>query len=268
MSSRSGLAPVNGLRMYYEVHGQGPPVVLLHGAMSSIQPDFARMIPVLARTRQVIAVEQQGHGHTADVDRPLSNEQMADDTAELLRHLGISNTDLVGYSMGGAVALMVARRHPDLARKVVFFGGAAFGPQGLYPELFQAEESMGPEALEGTPWQQAYARMAPDPDAWPALVNKIKEMDLGWTGWADEDVAAVKAPVMLVIGDSDIVRPEHAAEMFRLLGGGVPGDLVGLPRSRLAILPGTTHVSIVDRVDWLLSMITEFLDAPMPEAAQ
>ncbi|MFL5574731.1 MAG: alpha/beta fold hydrolase [Gemmatimonadaceae bacterium] len=263
-------ATVNGLRMYFEVHGPerdaGTPLVLLHGALSTIETDFGKVLPTLAKTRRVIAVEQQAHGHTADADRPLSYAQMADDTAELLRQLGIENADFLGYSMGGGVALQVASRHPALVRKLVFAGGTSYNPDGLYPELLEGMKRMKPEDLAGSPWQRAYARVAPQPERWGTLVGKIKELDLSFAGWPPEVLQAITAPTLLMIGDADIVRPEHTVRMFRLLGGGVPGDLVGLPRSRLAVLPGTTHVTLVDRTDWLLSMVSDFLDAPMPKA--
>jgi pimeloyl-ACP methyl ester carboxylesterase len=261
-------ASVNGLHMYYEVHGSGPPLVLLHGALSSIEPDFGKILPALARTRKVIAIEQQAHGHTADIARPLSFEQMADDTAALLRQLGIGRADFYGYSMGGAIAMQVAKRHPALVRKFVFGGGASFDPSGYYPELLAGEKDMEADDLAGTPWQKAYAKVAPEPRAWPALVKKIMELDLGFKGWSAEQLKTITAPALLMIGDSDIVRPEHTTQLLRILGGGVPGDMYGLPRSQLAVLPGTTHVTFVDRVEWLLSMITAFLDAPVPSAAR
>jgi pimeloyl-ACP methyl ester carboxylesterase len=267
----SGYAPVNGLQMYYEVHGSGEPLVLLHGAFSNIETDFGKLIPLLALNRQVIGVEQQGHGHTADIDRPLSYEQMTDDTAALLEYLGIERADLFGYSVGGAVALQVGVRHPELARKLIFAGGTSYKPEGLYRELTAGSESMTAEqlagALQGTPWQQAYARIAPNPDDWMKLIEQKMEMDRQWKGWPVEMIQSLQAPALLIIGDSDIVRPEHVVELFRLLGGGVPGDLTGLPASQLAILPGTTHVTLVDRVDWLASMAEEFLNAPLPASS-
>jgi pimeloyl-ACP methyl ester carboxylesterase len=261
----SGYIPVNGLKMYYEIHGSGRPLVLLHGNLSTIGTSFGKVLPKLASTRRIIAVEQQGHGHTADIDRPFSLEHWAQDTTALLRHLGIEQADFFGYSSGGAVALEIALRSPALVRKLVFAGGTSYRRDGFYPELLEAGKAMKPADLDGSPFQQAYASIAPHPEQWHRLVAKIADFDRTTQGWSPEAIASMKAPTLLIIGDSDIVRPEHVVEMFRLLGGGVVGDLVGLPRSQLAVLPGTTHVTLADRAGWLASMITAFLDAPMPE---
>lgn len=256
---------VNGLKMYYEVRGaqRGTPIVFLHGAFSNIETDFGKMLPTIAKTRQVIAIEQQGHGRTADIDRPLTYEQMSDDVAELLRQLRITKADFVGYSMGGGVATYMAIRHPELVRKIVYAGGASFNSDGYYPGLIEGEKKMTPDALAGTPWEKAYKRIAPNPKDWPKLVEKIKDLDVNWRGLSEDQIRSIKAPAMLIVGDADVVRPEHVVQMFRLLGGGVPGDMVGLPRSQLAVLPGTTHVTLINRTNWLLSMIPEFLDAPI-----
>jgi pimeloyl-ACP methyl ester carboxylesterase len=265
-SAKARYATVNGLQMYYEIHGKGPPLVLLHGAFSNIETDFAELLPALAKKRQVIAIEQQAHGHTADINRPLTYEQMADNTAALLRRLDVKNADFLGYSMGGGIATYIAIRHPDLVRKFVFAGGAGHGPEGFYPEVLEGEEKMKPEDFAGTPWLDAYKRIAPNPRDWPKLVDKIRALDLNWRGLRPEEIQVIKAPALLIIGDADVVRPEHVVQMFRLLGGGVAGDLVGLPRSQLAVLPGTTHVTLIERTDWLLSMVTAFLEAPMAKA--
>jgi pimeloyl-ACP methyl ester carboxylesterase len=258
---------VNGVNMYYEIHGAGgTPLVLLHGAFSNIQTDFGKMLPTLAKNRRVIAIEAQGHGHTADIDRPLTYEQMADDVAELLRQLRIARADFLGYSMGGGTAMYLALRHPDLMRKFVFAGGASYNPDGFYPELLEGEKKMKPADFAGTPWLKAYTRVAPHRGDWPRLVNKIKDLDVNWRGLSAGQVRSIKAPALLIVGDADVVRPEHAVEMLRLLGGGVPGDLVGLPRSQLAFLPGTTHVTLITKTDWLVSMAQEFFKAPMPAA--
>ena len=259
----TGYLPVNGLDMYYEIHGDGSPLVLLHGAMGTIDSCFGDLLPALAATRQVVAIEQQGHGHTADVDRPLSYQQMAADTAALLQALGIEMADLVGYSMGGGVVLQMAMQHPGMVRRVVFAGGASYRRDGLYPEILGEPES-GADDLIDSAWHQAYVRVAPDPGGWRVLVAKTGELDRTFAGWTDEEVQAVTTPMLLIIGDSDIVRPEHTMTMFRLLGGGVIGDLAGLPASQLAVLPGTSHVGLLDRVDWLQSMILEFLGSPVP----
>jgi len=256
---------VNGLDMYYEIHGDGSPLVLLHGAMGTIDSCFANLLPALAVARQVVAIELQGHGHTADVDRPLSYQQMAADCAALLQALGIDIADLVGYSLGGAVALQLAMQHPRLVRRVVFAGGASYRRDGLYPEMLEEPESAA-DNLTGSVWHKAYLRVAPDPSRWPDLVAKNFELDRTFAGWPDEDIQALAAPVLLIVGDSDIVRPEHTMKMFRLLGGGVIGDLAGLPASQLAVLPGTSHVGLLDRVDWLQSMILEFLGPPGPRS--
>ncbi len=261
----SGYVPVNGLEMYYEIHGSGLPLVLLHGNLSTIGTSFGKVLPLLASTRRIIAVEQQGHGHTVDIDRPFSIEQWAEDTTALLRHLKIEQADFFGYSSGGAVALEIALRSPVLVRKLIMAGGTSYRRDGFYPELLAAGKVMKPEDLDGSPFQQEYANIAPQPEHWHRLVAKIADLDRTIGDRSHETIQSVKAPALLIIGDSDIVRPEHVVEMFRLLGGGVVGDLVGLPHSQLAVLPGTTHVTLVDRAEWLASMITAFLDAPMPE---
>ncbi len=263
--AKGSYASVNGLEMYYEIHGTGEPLVLLHGALSAIGTSFGKLLPVFAETRQVIAVEQQAHGRTADIDRPLTIAQMAEDTAALLQYIGIEHVDIFGYSMGSGIALQIAIKHPDLVRKLVP-AAVTYNNDGFHPGLIAGMESLKPEHMAGTPWQEEYARIAPKPEDWSTLVAKVKQLNRQIPDLPPEAIQSIKAPTLIIIGDSDIVRPEHAVEMFRLLGGGVPGDSVGLPNSQLAVLPGTTHVTLVQRADWLLSMIPAFLDAPMPEA--
>lgn len=256
-------ASVNGLDMYYEVHGTGQPLVLLHGGLSATGTSFGAILPTLAETRQVIAVEQQGHGHTADIDRPLTMEQMAEDTAALLRQLGLTNVDLLGYSLGAGVAIHVARQHPSVVRKLVL-ASVSYTPDGLHPGVLDGIDSLQAEHLAGTPFEAEYAAIAPNPSDWATLLEKTKQLDANLPRWTADDVRSITAPVLLVIGDSDIVRPEHTVEIFRLLGGGVIGDKVGLPSSQLAVLPGTTHLTLVHRADLLLAIIPPFLDAPLP----
>jgi pimeloyl-ACP methyl ester carboxylesterase len=268
---QTGYAPVNGLEMYYEIHGADQaerPLVLLHGAYMTINA-FGALLPGLAATRQVIAPEFQAHGHTADADRPLTYEQLADDTAALLRHIGVENVDVFGYSMGGGVSLQLAIRHPELVRKLVA-ASATFNTGGAHPEMFEMIETITPELFAGSPFEAAYLETAPNPGDFPRLVEKLKALDLTPQDWPPESIRGIAAPTMVVIGDSDATRPEHAVEMFKLLGGGVMGDLAGLPKSQLAVLPGTSHFvppgsGVLDRAGWLLAMIPAFLDAPMPE---
>ncbi len=258
-------ASVNGLEMYYEIHGTGQPLVLLHGAFSAIGTSFGNVLPELAKTRQVLAFEMQAHGHTADIDRPLSMEQMADDTAAALQQLGIENADFFGYSTGGGVILQVAIRHPEIVRKLVL-ASVAYKLDGVHPGLMEGLAEMKPEMMFGSPWHEEYMRIAPRPEDFATLFAKKTQMDRNLKDVPAEVIESIKSPTLLIIGDSDIIRPEHAVEMFRLLGGGVAGDVAGLPNSQLAILPGTTHVTLVERADLLVSMITAFLDAPMPDA--
>ena len=262
---RGGYAEVNGLNIYYEIHGVGQPLVLLHGAFSAIGTSFGNVLPELAETRQVIAFEMQAHGHTADIDRPLSMEQMADDTVAALKQLGLDNADFFGFSMGASIALQVTIRHPEVVRKLVL-ASITYKLEGVHPGLMEGLAEMKPEMMYGSPWHEEYMRIAPRPEDFATLFAKKTQMDRQLRDLPADAIEAIDAPTLLIIGDSDIVRPEHAVEMFRLLGGGVMGDLVGLPNSQLAILPGTTHATLVERGDWLGSMITAFLDAPMPDA--
>ena len=265
---RGNYAEVNGLNIYYEIHGSGQPLVLLHGAYMTIDL-MGEIVPALAGSRQVIAVELQGHGHTADIDRPLSYELMADDIAALIEHLAFEKADLFGYSMGGGVALQVAIRHPEVVRKLVV-ASASYTSEGMHPGLLEMIPTLTPEAFAGSPIEEAYLRSAPNPDDFSTLVAKLKRLDMEPFAWPPEDIRGIAAPTLLIVGDSDAIRLEHAVEMFRLLGGGVMGDLAGLPKSQLAVLPGTTHFvppgsGVLERADWLLPMIVSFLEASMPE---
>jgi pimeloyl-ACP methyl ester carboxylesterase len=256
---RAGYAPVNGLNMYYEIHGVGEPLLLLHGAFMTVE-GFGSLLPSLAETRQVIVTEMQAHGRTADIDRPLSVEHLADDAAALIRHLGHDRVDVFGYSLGAGVALHLAVRHPDVVRNLILASGN-YSVDGFHPGVLDGIQTITPEMFAGSPMEDTYLKVAPNPQDWPILIEKIKQLDRNLLDVAPEAVHALSTPTLLIVGDSDIVRPEHAVEMFRLLGGGVVGDFAGLPQSRLAILPGTTHISLIDRTDLLLPMIQDFLVA-------
>lgn len=256
-------APVNQLQLYYETHGNGKPLVLLHGGFGVISM-FEQLLPALAATRQVIAVELQGHGHTADVDRPFSFEQMADDIAALIINLGLEKADLLGYSLGGSVALQVAIRHPQVVRKLVVLS-APYKRGGWFPEVLQGMSSISIDTMNDTIIYEAYSRVAPHPEDWPRLVEKTRNLLTTDYNWA-EGVAALQMPTLLVFGDADSVRTSHAVEMFELLGGGnADGAMTGPLNAQLAVLPGTTHFSILNRTDLLLPILTPFLDAPQRE---
>jgi pimeloyl-ACP methyl ester carboxylesterase len=258
----SGYASINGLEMYYETNGTGRPLILLHGGAGSTGM-FAKLMPVLSKSRRVIAVDLQAHGRTADIDRPLRYELMGDDIAALSKHLALDNFDLMGYSLGGGVALRCAIQHPDVVGKLVLIS-TPFSREGWYHEIQQAMgQSSNPEAIEAmkqSPMYKVYSKIAPRPQDWPVLFTKLGELlkrDYDWS----EQVSSLKTPVMLAIGDSDSVRPTHAVRFFELLGGGkVDGgwDGAGVPKSRLCVLPETTHYDIFNS-HTLASAAVDFL---------
>jgi pimeloyl-ACP methyl ester carboxylesterase len=256
----TGYAPVNGLKKYYEVHGSGDPVVLLHGAFMTITNNWTGWIGELSKTRKVIAVELQGHGRTADIDRDISSANLADDVAALLDHLKIPRADLIGYSMGGGVAMQCAIRHPEKVRKVVVIS-ARFRHDGAVKEALDALPQLTAEAFKGSPIETEYKKLSPTPNEFPNFVKHLlaaaaKPDDLG----ADK-LKATKAPMFFIHGDADGVRLDHIAEMFRLKGGEVFGDMRPRSESRLAILPQTTHVTLMQRMDVIVPMVNDFFDA-------
>jgi pimeloyl-ACP methyl ester carboxylesterase len=263
---QTGYAPASGLSMYYEVHGEGEPLVLLHGAYMTVDM-FGPLLSGLATIRRVIAPELHGHGRTGDVDRPMTYPQMGDDVAALIRHVGIEQADIVGYSMGGAAAVQLAIRHPELVRRLVVIS-AGFSSDAAPAEAQAMFETITPEMFAGSPMEEAYLRLAPNPDDFPKLVEKVTALDTTHFDWTD-DVRGIAAPTLIMVGDSDGSTLEHTVEFFKLRGGGVMGDLAGLPESQLAVLPGTTHFippgyGVLDRHEWLLPMIVAFLDPAEP----
>jgi pimeloyl-ACP methyl ester carboxylesterase len=257
-------AEVNGINLYYEIHGSGRPLVLLHGGLGAIEM-FGPNLAALAKGRQVIAADLQAHGRTADIDRPISVEFMADDIAALIRHLGIGPVDVMGYSLGGGVALQTAIRHPQLVARLVVVS-TPFRRDGFYPEILAQQayvnESMA-DAMKQTPMYQLYSSIAPRPQDWPRFLSKMGDamkVDFDFS----KEVARITAPTLIVAGDADIFPPAHAVEMFGLLGGGKkdPGwDGSGRPRSRLAILRGLTHFDIFAD-SGVSGVVIRFLDSP------
>ena len=257
-------ADVNGIRLYYEIRGSGRPLVLLHGGLGSSDM-FGPNLEALGKGRQLIPVDLQAHGRTADIDRPLSTELMAGDIAALITHLKLDRPDVVGYSLGGGVAFFLALRHPELVRKLVLVS-TPLRRDAFYPDILVQQEQVGPQAaemLKQTPMYQAYASLAPRPEDWPRLLGKIGEMmkvdfDLS------KEVAGLTVPTLIVAGDADIFPPAHAVEVFGLLGGGKRDggwDGSGQPKSRLAILPGVTHYNM-GIAPGLPGAVLPFLDEP------
>jgi len=255
----TGYAPVNGLKMYYEVHGNGDPVVLLHGSFMTITNNWSGWIGELAKTRKVIAVELQGHGRTADIERDFSYENLADDVAALLDHLKIPSADLIGYSLGGGIAMQCAIRHPDKVRKVVSIS-AVFRSDGLVKEGLDAISQLTAEAFKGSPIEAEYKKLSPTPDEFPSFVKRVIAMEKPYDFGADK-LKATKAPMFFIHGDADGVRLDHIAEMFRLKGDEIHGDLRPRSASRLAVLPNTTHVTLMERMPVIVPMVNDFLDA-------
>jgi pimeloyl-ACP methyl ester carboxylesterase len=257
----TGYAPVNGLKMYYEIHGKGEPVVLLHGSFMTLTNfNWPEMIAALAKSRQVIAVEMQGHGRTADINRDFSYANLADDIAAMLDYLKIGKADVIGYSMGGGVAMEVAIRHPQKVRKVVSIS-AVFRDNGWVQEALDVYPKLTAEAFKGSPIEADYKRLSPTPNEFPNFVKRAISMDLKPYDFGAEKLKATSAPMFFIHGDADGVRLEHIAEMFTLKGGGIMGDMRPRSASRLAVLPDTTHVTLVQKVDIIVPMINDFLDA-------
>lgn len=263
-----GYADVNGLHLYYEIHGEPHagkrPLVLLHGGLGAIEM-FGPNLPALAAGRQVIAVDLQGHGRTADIDRPIRVQYMADDIAALLRVLHVERADVMGYSLGGGVALLTAIRHPEVVGKLVVVS-TNFRRDAFYPEILAQQGQVNAsiaDQMKQTPMYQMYASLAPRPQDFGRLLSKMGEamqQDFDFSA----DIPQIRARTMVVCGDADIFPPSHAVEMFRLLGGGQRDggwDGSGRPASRLAILPGLTHYTIF-AAPALAATVIPFLDEP------
>jgi len=247
---------VNGLKMYYEIYGQGKPLVLIHGGGSTIQSGFEKVIPLFAKNRQVIAVELQAHGRTSDRSTDLSFEQDADDIATLLKNLNIDKTDFFGFSNGGTTTLQIAIRHAEIVDKIIL--GSALSKRNGIPEQFC--EYMKQARLENMPEQlkEAYRKVSSDPNGLQVMFSKDAKRMVNFKDIPDEKIKSIKAPALIIIGDKDVITPEHAIEMHRLI-----------TNSELAIIPGghgayigeiTTPESDLNESDFVVPMIERFLD--------
>jgi pimeloyl-ACP methyl ester carboxylesterase len=258
----TGYAPVNGLNMYYEIHGRGSgePLVLLHGSFMTITNNWTGWIDELSKTRKVIAVEMQGHGRTADINRDFSFENLADDIAALLDYLRIARADLLGYSMGGGVAMQVAIRHPEKVRKVVSIS-AVSRHDGWVKEALDVFPQLTADALKGSPIEIEYRKLSRTPNEFPNFVKRVIAMDLKPYDFGSDKLKATRAPFLFIHGDADGVRLDHIAEMFRLKGDEIFGDMRPRSESRLAVLPNTTHVTLMAKASVIVPMVNDFLNA-------
>ncbi|UWU18306.1 alpha/beta hydrolase (plasmid) [Rhizobium sullae] len=253
---------VNGMQMYYEVSGDGDPLIVLHGAYMNI-PSMGAIIPKLAETHKVYALEFQGHGRTTDIDRPITYQNLADDVAAFMDAVGLKKADVFGYSMGAAAALQVAVRHPEKVNKLAA-ASVAYDAEGWQPAFRAFIPQMTVEMFVGMPFADDYRKLAANPDGFPALVRKLIALEHEPMAW-EKDVKSLKIPVLLISGDADVATLEHSVAMFRLLGGGVMGDMgKPLPASRLAVMPATSHTAVINQSDLLHAFIEPFLKGETP----
>jgi pimeloyl-ACP methyl ester carboxylesterase len=265
VTSNGRHAQINGLNLYYETHGSGEPLILLHGGFGYTGM-FGEIMGRLSDGRQVIAVDLQGHGRTADIDRPMNFDSLSDDVAGLIRHLGFEKADVMGYSFGGVVALRTGIRHPQPVRRLVVVS-TQFRRSGMHSDvLAQTDQQTRPEAAESmknTPMYKIYSEIAPRPQDWARFVYKMGELMRKDYDWSD-DVAKLRMPVLIVIGDSDVIKPSHAVEFFGLLGGGKEDagwEGSKMVSSSLCIIPSMTHYAIFSSPE-MSSVVTKFLDEP------
>jgi pimeloyl-ACP methyl ester carboxylesterase len=254
---------INGMQMYYEVSGRGDPMVVLHGAYMNI-PSMGAIIPKLARTHRVYAIELQGHGRTTDIDRPITYQAMADDVAAFMDAVKLQKADVFGYSMGSIVGLQLAIRHPAKVKKLVG-ASIAYDVQGWQPEFKALIPQMNLEMLKATPLEKEYRKYAANPNGFPDLARKLIQLEKEPMAW-EKEVKALKLPVLIIAGDADVATLEHSVAMFRLLGGGVMGDMgKPLPAARIAILPATSHTAVITQPDLLHAFIEPFLKGSTPK---
>lgn len=248
---------INGMKMYYEVSGEGDPLIVLHGAYMNI-PSMGSIIPKLAGTHKIYAIEMQGHGRTTDIDRPITYQNLADDVAAFMNAVEVEKADVFGYSMGAEVGLQLAIRHPEKVNRLVA-ASVAYDLEGWQPEFKAAIPQMTVEMIVNMPFAEDYRRLSPNPDGFPALVEKLIALEKEPMAW-EEDIKNLKTPVLIIAGDADVMTLEHSVSLFRLLGGGSMGDMgEPLPASRLAIMPGTSHTAVITQPDMLYSFIEPFL---------
>jgi pimeloyl-ACP methyl ester carboxylesterase len=254
----SGYAPVNGSKVYYEVYGEGRPIVLLHGAFYTIEMNWRELIPELSKTRKVIALELQGHGHTPLSDRKLSFPALASDVEGVMDYLKIDSADVAGYSMGGTVAYQFAIQSPRRLRKLIIIS-STYKSSGWLPEVNNAFKSFKPEFFSNSPFQTAYDAVAPDKTKWTKYLEQMlafakTPIDLG-----ESNVAKISSPVLIISGDNDGLDKVELAKTYQLLGGGIAADMGPMPKSQLAIVPSQTHVGLMMQTNTILNYMNTFI---------
>lgn len=256
--SESGYVPVNGLKVYYEVYGNGKPLVLLHGAFMTIDMNWGELIPELSKTRKVIAVELQGHGHTPFSERKLSHAVLASDVTKVMDYLKIDKADVAGYSFGGEVAYQLAIQSPERLNNLVIIS-STYKSSGWLPEVNKAFEGMKPDLFTNSPMHTAYNAVAPDKTKWTKFLEQMmasagKPFDLG-----DNNISKIPVPVLIIAGDNDGLDKTELSKTYKLLGGGVSADMGAMPKSQLAIVPGQSHVSLMMQTTTILNYLNSFL---------
>jgi pimeloyl-ACP methyl ester carboxylesterase len=254
---------INGMQLYYEVSGAGDPLIVLHGAYMNI-PSMGGIIPRLAKTHRVYALELQGHGRTTDIARSITYQNLADDVAAFMDSLRIPRADVFGYSMGAIAGLQLAIRHPAKVNKLISASGA-YDLRGWQPEFTAVIPQMTVEMITAMPFAKEYPKLAANPNGFPELARKLIALEKEPMAW-EAEVKALKTPVLIIAGDADVATLEHNVAMFRLLGGGVMGDMgKPLPASRLAVLPATSHTAVITQVEVLHALIEPFLKGQTPK---
>ena len=256
--SSSGYAPVNGIKIYYEVYGGGRPIVLLHGAFYTIGLNWSQLIPELAKTRKVIAIEMQGHGHTPISHRKLSFPTLAGDVAGVMDYLKTDSADIVGYSMGGSLAYEFAILNPQRVNHLVIIS-STYKSAGWLPEVSNAFKSFKPEFFANTPIQTAYDAVAPDKTKFTAFLTQMFAFAATPFDFGDANIPKITAPVLIIAGDNDGLDKIELAKTYKLLGGGVAADMGKMPKSQLAIVPGQTHVGLMMQTTTILTYLNSFL---------
>jgi len=254
----SGYAPVNGIKVYYEVYGEGRPIVLLHGAFYTIEMNWAQLIPELSKTRKVIAIEMQGHGHTPFSDRALSITTLASDVEKVMDYLKIDSADVAGFSMGGSIAYQFAVQSPKRLRKLVIIS-STYKTSGWLPIVNGGFKDFKPEFFDNTPLKTAYDAVAPDKTKWRKFLEQMFAFAKVSFNVGDSNISKIAAPVLIISGDNDGTDKVELMKTYQLLGGGVSADLQPMPKSHLAIVPSQGHVSLMMQTKTILGYLDDFL---------